>query len=91
MTIKHFHQAGTDTDWQQVVAGSYHSIGLKDDGSLWGCGFNTEGELGLGYAKHVLKLKKMLTDPTMQLVSLSCAHMMILKGCFSKTFFFLLL
>ena len=31
-----------------VYCGFNHTIILKNDGTLWGCGYNTEGELGLG-------------------------------------------
>ena len=27
---------------------SEHSLILKNDGTLWGCGYNANGELGLG-------------------------------------------
>jgi hypothetical protein len=30
-----------------VAAGDYHTLFLKDDGSAWGCGLNTRGQLGL--------------------------------------------
>ena len=31
-----------------VAAGSQHTIALKNDGTLWTCGLNTVGQLGLG-------------------------------------------
>ncbi|MBI2319416.1 MAG: hypothetical protein HYU75_21060 [Betaproteobacteria bacterium] len=34
----------------QVVAGSFHSVALRTDGSLWAWGINSEGELGDGTA-----------------------------------------
>lgn len=39
-------QIGADTDWQKPTAGSYFSLCLKNDGSLWSNGRNTAGELG---------------------------------------------
>ena len=41
-------QIGTDSDWADVAAGLTHSIALKSDGSMWGWGDNTYGELGDG-------------------------------------------
>jgi len=36
------------TDWKSVAAGEHHSIGLKNDGSLWGWGLNDKGQVGDG-------------------------------------------
>ena len=35
-------------DIKQIYCGHYHTLILKNDGTLWGCGRNTEGQLGLG-------------------------------------------
>ena len=40
-------QVGTSTDWQSVVAGARHTLALKNDGSLWACGLNDVGQLGV--------------------------------------------
>lgn len=39
---------GTDTDWIHVAAGNWFSLGVRQDGSLWGWGFNAFGEVGDG-------------------------------------------
>lgn len=41
-------QIGTATDWKLVAAGAYHSLAVKNDGSLWAWGLNVDGELGDG-------------------------------------------
>jgi alpha-tubulin suppressor-like RCC1 family protein len=41
-------QVGTDTDWESVSVGEYHTAAIKTDGSLWVCGRNNIGQLGLG-------------------------------------------
>jgi len=41
-------QVGTGTDWVAVAAGETITLALKSDGSLWGFGYNSLGELGLG-------------------------------------------
>ena len=41
-------QIGTDNHWQYLCAGSYTNFAIKDDGSLWGWGANSSGQLGDG-------------------------------------------
>ena len=43
-------QIGTDTDWRQVSAGdaNTHSLGVKDNNTLWFWGDNTYGQRGNG-------------------------------------------
>jgi alpha-tubulin suppressor-like RCC1 family protein len=36
------------TDIKQIVCGEYHTFILKKDGSLYSCGNNTNGQLGIG-------------------------------------------
>jgi hypothetical protein len=37
-----------DTDWASVAAGSYHTMAIKTDGTLWAWGANWAGQLGNG-------------------------------------------
>ena len=41
-------QVGALTNWSSVVAGGYHSLAIKTDGTLWSWGLNASGQLGLG-------------------------------------------
>jgi alpha-tubulin suppressor-like RCC1 family protein len=43
-------QVGSDTDWKDVVGnyGGASVMALKTDGTLWGMGYNDNGELGVG-------------------------------------------
>jgi alpha-tubulin suppressor-like RCC1 family protein len=41
-------RVGTDYDWAHIEVGDSHSIGIKEDGSLWTWGNNSGGQLGLG-------------------------------------------
>jgi len=43
-------QVGTDTTWRSVVAGDAATIWTKTDGTLWMCGSNNQGGLGLNEA-----------------------------------------
>ncbi|MCL2504170.1 MAG: RCC1 domain-containing protein, partial [Coriobacteriia bacterium] len=36
------------TGWQVVSAGTYYSLGIKADGTLWAWGYNGSGQLGNG-------------------------------------------
>lgn len=40
-------QVGTDTNWQSIEGGQFHTVAIKADGTLWTWGFNASGQLGL--------------------------------------------
>lgn len=42
------HRIGTDNDWKFVSSGTYGSLAIKEDGSLWGWGGNFAYQLGDG-------------------------------------------
>ena len=41
-------QVGTDTNWAKVYAGQWDTFGIRNDGTLWAWGKNSNGKLGLG-------------------------------------------
>ena len=41
-------QVGTDTDWDKISAGGHHALAIKKNGSLWGWGANSDGQVGDG-------------------------------------------
>jgi len=41
-------QVGVDVDWVKVAGGTTNSIALKSDGTIWVCGDDSFGQLGLG-------------------------------------------
>jgi alpha-tubulin suppressor-like RCC1 family protein len=41
-------QIGAATNWSSVSAGVLHTMAIKSDGTLWGWGSDTYGQLGLG-------------------------------------------
>ena len=60
---------------------SYHSLILKNDGTLWGCGNNNYGELGLGDTINRNTFTEITTN-TNNIKSVCCgsAHTFILKN-----------
>lgn len=40
-----------DTDWKFVTSDIDHGLAIKNDGSLWAFGYNTDGNLGVDLAK----------------------------------------
>ena len=41
-------QVAPGTQWTSVAAGAYHTVALKNDGSLWAWGYNFYGQVGDG-------------------------------------------
>lgn len=41
-------QVGTDTNWKTAIAGDYHTVAMKTDGTLWSWGDSADGTLGTG-------------------------------------------
>ena len=53
-------QIGNDTDWIQISAGTYFTMYVKRDGSLWGEGLNSDFQLGDGTAANRFTPTKIL-------------------------------
>ena len=45
-------QVGTLSNWSSISFGTYHSLALKTDGTLWSWGNNSFGQLGLSDVTH---------------------------------------
>ncbi len=41
-------QVGTDNDWNLIAAGTWHTLAIKSNGTLWSWGYNNFGQLGNG-------------------------------------------
>jgi alpha-tubulin suppressor-like RCC1 family protein len=41
-------QVGTSSDWSTVACGSFFTVAIKTNGTIWSCGFNLFGQLGQG-------------------------------------------
>lgn len=58
-----FIQIGTDNDWAVVTGGTYYTIAIKTDGTLWATGYSQYGNaMGLDIVKEVYTLTQVGTD-----------------------------
>jgi alpha-tubulin suppressor-like RCC1 family protein len=55
-------QVGTDTDWKFVHLGNDILAVIKEDGTLWVCGWNGYYQLGLGHTDNQTTLQQVGTD-----------------------------
>lgn len=72
------------TQWQQVLSdvkrvavGNAHALALKNDGTLWGTGYNTQGQLGDGTTSHALYWKQLLTE--VKQIACGMYHSLVLR------------
>jgi hypothetical protein len=65
--------------WTTSASGSYSTLAMKN-GTLWSCGFNYAGQLGLGTTSPGFQLKQVGSDPTWSAISLSTSHVLALKS-----------
>ncbi|MEO0043239.1 MAG: hypothetical protein RL329_2687 [Bacteroidota bacterium] len=72
-------QIGTDNDWKIICAGSYFSMAIKNNGSLWSWGYNGVGQLGNGNTTAVLIPTRVGTDNDWKTISAAYAHCLGLK------------
>ena len=65
-----------NNDVKQISCGMNYTMILKNDGSLWACGYNADGELGLGtndYDAHST-LTQVTTNINNDVKQVSCSH-----------------
>ncbi len=55
-------EASMASDWTEVDGGSYHSVGIKSDGTLWSWGYNNYGQLGSTASINVFRYAPELVD-----------------------------
>ena len=71
-----------NNDVKQVACGSSHTVILKKDGSIWACGGNGNGQLGLGSKTDKNTFTKVTTNINNDLKQLACGeyHTFIFKN-----------
>jgi alpha-tubulin suppressor-like RCC1 family protein len=48
-----FTAIGADSDWNMIACGGAHAIARKNNGTIWGWGYNYHGQIGLGYISGI--------------------------------------
>lgn len=72
-------QIGSDSDWKMVSTGVYHSLAIKNDGSLWAWGMDTYGELGVGVNTENYAPVQVGTDTDWETVDCGVHHTVAIK------------
>jgi alpha-tubulin suppressor-like RCC1 family protein len=74
-------QIGDDTDWVQVLTGSFHTVAFKKDGSMWAWGAVSAGRLGDGRDTRAYQLTpKRIGTFDFASVSVGSVHTLALKA-----------
>jgi alpha-tubulin suppressor-like RCC1 family protein len=73
-------QIGIASDWSQIAAGSYHTITLKTDGTLWVWGLNTNGQLGINdTSQRATPTQEFTTASDWSMIAAGSNHTIALK------------
>ena len=79
-----FNQATTNinNDAAQIACGFYHTFILKNDGSIWSCGYNAYGQLGLENINTYYTFTQVTTNINNDVKQIACGmlHTFILKN-----------
>ncbi len=74
-----FANAGTVTQYIAISAGNTFSLAIKNDNTLWSCGFNTSGQLGLGNNTAVNTLNQVGSSNTWYSISAGDTHSLAME------------
>ena len=77
-----FTQITTNTDdIKQVYCGASHNFILKNDGTLWICGYNGNGNLGLGDTSYRTTFTQVTTNAdNIKSICCGCHFTLVLKN-----------
>ena len=77
-----FTQITTNADnIKSVFCGANHTVMLKNDGTLWSCGLNVDGQLGLGDKTNKTTFTQITTNASdVKEIYCGCYHTLILKN-----------
>ena len=63
-----------NNDVKQIACGYSHTIILKNDGSVWGCGLNANGQLGLGDTTDRTTFTQVTTNINNEIKQIVCGY-----------------
>lgn len=66
--------------WKYVDAGDATTYAIRDDGTLWSCGWNEKGQLGLDGAGARVTPERIGTDNDWKMVTMGVSHTMAIKA-----------
>ena len=69
-----------DHHWVAIAAGGFHSLGLKDDGTLWAWGWNQNGQLGVDSTSNLPTPNQVGSDTDWVAISAGYRHTLALKS-----------
>ena len=83
-TYNTFTQVTTNVnnDVKQIACGYSYTFILKNDGSIWSCGYNSDGQLGINDANNKTTFTQVTTNINNDVKQISCgySHTFILKN-----------
>jgi alpha-tubulin suppressor-like RCC1 family protein len=78
-------RVGTNSDWQAIAAGTFHTVALRADGTLWAWGANVAGQLGIGTFTTdapggISTPQRVGTDADWQVITAGAGHTVALRA-----------
>jgi alpha-tubulin suppressor-like RCC1 family protein len=68
-------QVGLDNDWRVIVAGGFHSVALKANGTMWAWGRSNNGQLGTGVTDGVPHITPVQVGTDTDWTAISAGHL----------------
>ena len=72
-------QVGTDTNWDYISTNQTTAIALKTNGTLWSCGQNNNGQLGVGSTTASTTFAQVGNDTNWDKIAIGSSHVLALK------------
>ena len=63
-----------NNDVKQIACGDQHTVILKNDGSVWACGYNSTGQLGVNDSSDRSSFTKVTTNINNDVKEVHCGH-----------------